>query len=90
MLHMFLQVFQIYVTSVSAVFIRMLQVFYLDVSQIDPVLQQVFHMHVSSVSSAFRHMLQMLYLDASKADQVLHLSCSPSVASSQCVLSQRR
>ena len=47
---------------------------------------QVFQKHVSSLSSAFRHMLQLLYFGVSKADRVLHLSSSPSAASSRCVL----
>ena len=34
------------------------------------------------VSIAFRCMLQLLYLDISKVDRVLHLSSSPSAASS--------
>jgi hypothetical protein len=41
----------------------MLQVFHLDVSKVDLVLQLVFQMHVSCVSSAFRRMLQVLYPD---------------------------
>jgi hypothetical protein len=69
---MFLQVFQKYVPSVFIVFVRMLQVFYLDVSKVDLVLQQVLHIHVSSV---FRHiLLSVLHLDVSKVDQMLHLS----------------
>jgi hypothetical protein len=59
----------------------MLQVFYLDVSKIDLVLQLVFQMHVSYVSSAFRHMLQVLHLDVSKVDRVLHLCLRFSAAS---------
>jgi hypothetical protein len=41
-------------------------VFNLDVSKVDLMLQQVFHMHVSSVSSAFKRMLQVLHLDVFK------------------------
>jgi hypothetical protein len=47
---------------------------------------QVFQKHVPSVLSAFRRMLQLLHLDASKANRMLHLSSSPSAASSRCVL----
>ena len=46
---------------------------------------RVFQKHVSSISSAFRRMLQLLYLNVSKADRGLHLSSSPSAASSWCV-----
>ena len=60
----------------------MLQVFYLDVLKIDLVLQLMFHMHISCVSSTFRRMLQVLHPDISKVDRVLHLSSSPSAASS--------
>jgi hypothetical protein len=35
-------------------FVRMLQVFHLDISKVDIVLQLVFHMHISCVLSAFR------------------------------------
>jgi hypothetical protein len=52
-------------------FVRMLQVFHLDVSKVDIVLQLVFQMHVSCVLSAFRRMLQVLDLDVSKIDRVL-------------------
>jgi hypothetical protein len=55
------------------VFVRMLQVFHLDVSKVDLMLQLVFQMHVSCVLSAFRHMLQVLHPNVSKVDRVLHL-----------------
>jgi hypothetical protein len=45
-----------------------------------------FRKYVLIVSSFFRRMLQLLYLDVSKTDRVLHLSSSPSVALSRCVL----
>jgi hypothetical protein len=49
-------------------FVRMLQVFHLDVSKVDLVLLLVFQMHVLCVSSAFKHMLQVLHPDVSKVD----------------------
>jgi hypothetical protein len=52
----FLQVFHTHVSSVLAV-VCMLQVFNLDVSKVDLVLQLVFQMHVLCVLSAFRRML---------------------------------
>jgi hypothetical protein len=55
------------------IFIRMLQVFHLDVVKVDLVLQLVFHMHVSYVSSAFRRVLQLLHPDVLKVDPMLHL-----------------
>jgi hypothetical protein len=59
----------------------MLQVFHLDISKVNLVLQQVFHMHVLSVSSAFRRMLQVLLLEVSKVDRMLHLpSCFSAAA----------
>ena len=45
-----LQVFQL-------CFVCMLQVFLLDVSKVDLMLQQVFHMYIASVSSTFGRML---------------------------------
>jgi hypothetical protein len=54
-------------------FVRMLQVFHMNVSKVDLVLQLVFQMHVSCVSSAFRRILQVLYLNVSKVDMLPHL-----------------
>jgi hypothetical protein len=71
----------------------MLQVFYLDISKIDLVLQLVFQMYVSCVLSAFRCMLQVLHLDVSKVDLVLHLCIHFSATSPppRClILSSRR
>jgi hypothetical protein len=61
-------------------FIRMLQVFHLDVLKVDLVLQLVFQMHISCVSSVFRRMVQVLHPDVSKVDRVLHLYLRFSVA----------
>jgi hypothetical protein len=47
----------------------MLQVFRLNVSKVDVVLQLVFYMHVSCVLSAFRRMSQVLHPDVLKVDQ---------------------
>ena len=68
----------------------MLQVFLLDVSKVDLMLQQVFHMHVSSISSVFRRMLQVLHLDVSNVDRVLHLPPHFSAASHRCLFLLRR
>ena len=59
----------------------MLQVFHLDISKVDLVLQLLFHMHVLCVSSTFRCMLQVLHSDVSKIDRVLHLYLRFSAAS---------
>jgi hypothetical protein len=55
-------------------FKRLFQIFHLDVSKVDLVLQmlQWLYMHVSSVLSVFKHMLHMPHLDVSKVDRVLH------------------
>ena len=66
-------------------FIRMLQVFHLDASKVDMVLQQVFRMHVSSVPYAFRCMLQVLHLDVSKIDRMLYLPPRFPAASYRCL-----
>jgi hypothetical protein len=71
MLHgVFSQVFRKHVFECLSYFIRMLQVFNLDVSEVDLVLQLMFQKHVSS---AFRLMLQVLHPDVSKVDRVLHI-----------------
>jgi hypothetical protein len=59
----------------------MLQLFHLDVSKVDLVLQQVSQMHVLYVSSVFRRMLQVLHPDVLKVDRVLHLCPRFSAAS---------
>jgi hypothetical protein len=59
----FLQMFHTHVFGCFSCFVRMLQVFYLDVSKVDLVLPLVFQMHVSCASSAFRRMLQVLHPD---------------------------
>jgi hypothetical protein len=68
------EVFQVFFCSVSyacfecfSCFVRMLQVFYLDDSKVDLVLQLVF----TCVSSAFRDMLQVLHLNVSKVVRCL-------------------
>jgi hypothetical protein len=68
----------------------MLQVFYLDVSKVDLVLQQVFHMYALSVSSAFKHMLQVFHLDVLKVDRMLHLLPRFSIALHRCLFLLRR
>jgi hypothetical protein len=87
--------FQVFFSSVSHIcfecfscFTLMLQVFYLDISKIDLVLQLVFQMHVSCVSSVFKCMLQVLHSDVLKVDRVLHLCLRFSTASPspQCLL----
>jgi hypothetical protein len=60
---MFFKVFHTHVSSVSC-FVRMLQVFRLDVLKVNLVLQLVFRMHVLS---AFRRMLQVLRPDVFKS-----------------------
>ena len=70
-----------FITGCALNVVRMLQVFHLDVSKVDLVLQLVFQIHVSCVSSAFKCMLQVGHLDASKVDQVLHLCLRFSAAS---------
>jgi hypothetical protein len=57
--HVFFQVFQTHVLNVSSVFIRILQVLYLDVSKVDRVL------HLSSPSAASPRCL--LFLDVGDA-----------------------
>ena len=68
--------FQVFFVSVlyacfecSSCFVCMLQVFHLNVSIVDLVLQLVFQMHVSCVSFALRRMLQVLHPDVSKVDE---------------------
>jgi hypothetical protein len=65
--------FRVFFASVSyacfecfSYFVCILQVFHLDVSKVDRMLQPVFQMHISCVSSVFRRMLQVLHLDVSK------------------------
>jgi hypothetical protein len=58
-----------HVASVSfKCFIRMLQVFYLDVAYVCNG-----YTHVSSVRKCFRRMLQVFHLDVVKVDLVLHM-----------------
>jgi hypothetical protein len=66
----------------------MLQVFHLDISKVDLVLQLVFYMHISCVSSAFKRMLQVFHSHVSKVDRVLHLCSyfSAASASPRCLL----
>jgi hypothetical protein len=64
-------------------FIRMLQVFYLDVTYVCNDFQAFFRCFCKCfrrVSSAFFCMLQLLYLDISKVDRVLHMRCAWEVA----------
>jgi hypothetical protein len=64
--------------SVSGIFIRLLQVFHLDVAlqcltKCFPSVLQVFRTYVTSISAVFERMLQVFHLGVVKVDLVLRM-----------------